>query len=107
MDPSALADWPFTADAHAYRLNLTDADDGIALPVGGYFVQLVSSDLHGATLRLGAVAVPPTDDDATGVVGMVLPPGVMFTMTIRTATDLHGIMNTGSATGTLYMTKVR
>lgn len=107
MDPAALANWPFTADAQTFRLNLTDADDGLALAVGGYVAHLVTTDLHGATLRLGAVAVPPVDDDAAGAEGMVLPPGVMFTMTVREAADLHAIMNTASATGTLYLTKVR
>ncbi len=107
MDPHALQDWPFTTQATCFRLNLTDADDGLALAVGGYFVHLVSTEPLGCTMRLGAVAVAPVDDDPAGATGMVLPPGVPFTMTVRTATDLHAIMNAGSATGTLFLTKVR
>lgn len=108
MDPFALAAWPFTDDATCYKLALTDANDALALPIGGYFVHLVSTDPHGATLRIGAsAAVPPVDDSTTAAVGMALPPGVMFTMTLREAANINGIMITGSAVGTLYMTKVR
>lgn len=107
MDPIQLQNWPFDVNATCFRLNLADVDDGIALAVGGYFVHLVSTEPLGCTLRLGAVAVAPADDDAAGAAGAILAPGVPMTLTVRTAASLHGIMNAGSAVGTLFLTKVR
>lgn len=106
MDPVQLQNWPFSASATCYAKALTDADSHLALPVGGYFVHLVSNEPKGATLLLGAAAVAPTDGDGA-VDGMVIPPGVPMTLVVRTAADLHGTMNATSALGTLYITKVR
>lgn len=107
MDPHALQDWPFTADATTYKLILADVDDDLALPIGGYFITLVSTEPLGCTIRHGATAVPPTDDSTTAVSGMVLVPGAPFTMTLRVATTMHAIMNATGAVGTLFFTKVR
>lgn len=107
MDPAVLQNYPFTTSAHSYHLDLTDADDSIVLAIGGYFVYLVSTEPLGCTLRIGTAAVTPTDDDATGVVGAILPPGVPMTLVVREADDLHAIMNASSAVGTLFITKVR
>ena len=106
MDPVQLQNWPFSASAACYRQDLTDADANLALPVGGYFVHLVSSELKGCTLKLGGAAAAPTSGGGA-VDGMVLSPGVPMTLVVRTAAALHGIMNATSATGVLYLTKVR
>lgn len=107
MDPILLNNFYFGAGQTCYRMNITDADAELAsLPVGGYFVYLDSSDTKGATLRLGAAAAAPTDGGGAAA-GSVIPPGVPMTLLVREVAGLHGIMNFATATGTLYITKVR
>lgn len=90
-----------------YRLNLTDADDGLTLPKGQYWVYLASASAEGCTLDYDSVAVPPTDDSTTAVPGQMLPPGAWTPMVLSAERTVHGIMNTASATGSLFLTKMR
>lgn len=96
-----------TTGNSSYRLNLTDADDDLAIPAGQYFLYLASTSIFGATLDYDSAAVPPTDDSTTAVPGQVIPPGALMTLYVPTATVIHGIMNASGATGSLFLTKVR
>ena len=106
MDSIQLQNCPLNVDTTCYRLDLTDADASLALPVGGYFVNLVSSETKGCTLRLGTAAVAPTHAGGSAH-GGTLPPGAVATLEVRTAASLHAIMNATSTTGVLYLTKAR
>lgn len=106
MDPTVLQNAPIRAGNTSYRLDLSDADADVALPVGGYYVYLDSTETKGATLLLDDTAVAPTDGDPA-VDGAVLPPGIPWSLEVRAAGDLHAVMNATSATGVLYLTKVR
>ena len=107
MDATRLINWPFGSDSRTQRKNLTDASSSIAVEPGGYFVMLSSTNADGCTLKLDGAAVVPTTGSAE-IVGMQLPPGAIATLVVRHGeTALHGIMNTGSATGTLWLTRVR
>lgn len=107
MDPIQLQNMPFNAASSSYRQDLTDASASLALPVGGYFVYLASVEQKGCTLKLGGTAAAPTSGGGAVAGACVLPPGVPMTLEVRTAASLHGIMNATSATGVLYLTKVR
>lgn len=107
-DPVYLNNMYFqTTGDTSYRLNLTDADDDLAIPAGQYFIYLASTSIFGATLNYAAAAVPPTDDSTTAVNGQILPPGAIMTLHVPIAVVIHGIMNAASATGALFLTKVR
>lgn len=106
IDPLALDVWPITSDAVFYRLDVTDADANISLPVGGYKIALRSSEPKGCTIKFGAAAALPADGANASSSAPILP-GVYLPVFIRTATALHAIMNAASATGTLYIVKVR
>lgn len=107
MDPIQLQNMPFNAASSSYRKDLTDTDTNLTLPVGGYFVYLASVEQKGCSLKLGGAAAAPTDGGGAAAGVSVLPPGVPMTLEVRSAAALHGIMNAASATGTLYLTKVR
>lgn len=107
MDPTRLQHAPIRANNTSYRLNLTDASANLAsMPVGGYLAYLDSTETKGCTLRVGAAAVAPTHGGGA-VTGAIVPPGVPMSLELRAAADLHAIMNAASATGTLYLTRVR
>lgn len=106
IEPTILDAWPFSAESTTLLKDLTDADSSINLPVGGYQIVLVSSSTSGAQGCLGAAAVVPTSG-AAAIAGFALLPGVTYTLFVRTAAALHGIMVASSATGTLRITKVR
>ncbi len=107
-DPILLNNYYFKPTGQtSYRLNLTDADDGLTLPKGQYFIYLASTSMYGATLDYGSAAVSPTDDSTTSVPGQILPPGMMMPLVLSEETDVHGIMNESGASGALFFTKVR
>lgn len=107
-DPILLNNYYYKASGQkTYRLNLTDADDDLTLPKGQYFVYLVTTSAYGATLDYGSAAVAPTDDSTTAVDGQFLPPATFMPMVLSEETTIHGIMNEASATGALFLTKVR
>lgn len=106
IEPQVLDSWPFTAESEVQLKNLTDASSSIALEVGGYQIMLESSSTSGCTAKLGGTAVQPTTGSAA-IVGFHLAPGVTYTLFVRTAGNLHAIMNATSATGKLRITKVR
>lgn len=106
IEPQILDAWPFTAESSLYRKDLTDADGSIDLPVGGYQIVLVSDSSGGATCKLGGTASYPSSGSSLSG-GFALMPSTTYTLFVRTAAALHGIMNASSATGTLLITKVR
>lgn len=107
-DPILLNNMYFKASGQTtYRLNLTDANDDLTLPKGQYFIYLVTTSAYGATLDYGSTAVPPTDDSTTQVPGQFLPPATMMPLVLSEETTVNAIMNEASATGALFMTKVR
>jgi hypothetical protein len=106
IEPTILDAWPFSAESTSLLKNLTDASSSIDLAVGGYQITLVASSTAGAQCCLGAAAVVPTNG-AAAIAGFAMLPGVTYTLFVRTAAALHGIMVASSATGTLRITKVR
>ena len=105
IQPEILDAWPFTAASVGYAKNLTDTDANISLPVGGYEITLVSDSSAGAFGCLGATAAPPSTGAHAN--GFFMLPGTTYSLFVQTAAALHGIMIASSATGTLYITKVR
>lgn len=106
IEPQILDAWPFTVDSGVQLKDLTDTSSSIALEVGGYQILLESSSTSGCTAKLGGAAVQPTTGSAA-IAGFHMAPGVTYTLFVRTAGNLHAIMNASSATGKLRITKVR
>lgn len=107
IEPTVLDAWPLTSEAKLYRFDVTDSDDNIpSLPVGGYKIVLRSSSTDGCVIRFDAAASAPADKASlTGAA--VLLPGVYVPLYIRETTTLHALMIASSATGTLWIEKVR
>lgn len=107
IDPEVLDSWPLSAEMTLYRFDLDDTSDSLSsLPVGGYKVVLKSASADGAVIKLGAAAALPADKASAADVAVLLP-GVYVPLYLRATTTLHAKMIATSATGTLYLIKVR
>ena len=106
-DPLPLNAMYFSPTAGSYLKDLTETSSSLTLPKGQYFMYLASTSIQGASLKYGGAAVAPTDGGTVKAATSVLPPGAVCTVVLTAETVMHGIMNAASATGKLWITKVR
>lgn len=98
---------PASSNANRQLLDLTDASASIAVAEGWYEAYLATTSIQGATGKIGGAASVPVSGAAEGA-GFCIPPGSPYMIRIRAGeTALHAIMNAASATGKLWLTRLR
>ena len=98
---------PASSGSNRQLKDLTDASSAIAVVEGWYRLWLSTTSIQPAIGKIGGAATVPTTA-AAAAAGFVIAPNTWTLLRVRSGeTDLRAIMAEGSATGKLWIERVR
>lgn len=98
---------PSSSGSNRQLKDLTDASSSITVVEGWYRLWLSTSSIQPAIGKIGGAASVPTTAAAEAA-GFVIAPNAWTLLRVRAGeTDLRAIMAEGSATGKLWIERVR